>query len=301
MTSLAYGNGLFVAVGGTDWFTRPGSDCVIQVSTNGTSWTTLPPISRGILRRIAFDRGTFVAVGESPLGLVLVSRNGVDWSSPDPGAGGLLDVASGNGTFVAVGRESMTSVDGAHWTEAWPPQSNLRSVAYGNGIFVAAGTFQTATSPDGMKWTDHYFTSHNFESVDFVGGTFLATSSGYVFASPDGVQWSPAPSIRYFGSGRTTFGKDTWLSVGNGGAILQSALASGGQSPVIHLLRGMVDGQFEFSITGHVQQSVRIDFSNDLLNWQPLTTLTLTNSPQGFRDGSAAGARQRFYRGVSVP
>jgi hypothetical protein len=106
-SGVVYGNGQFVAVGSTYLVSiEPDvTGSVISTSTDGVSWIERwSTIDRGhSLRNVTCGDGQFVAVG--PLGILLTSRDGMNWVQSQSGAqAGLLNaVAYGNGHFVAVG------------------------------------------------------------------------------------------------------------------------------------------------------------------------------------------------------
>jgi len=104
VNGIAYGRGLYVAVGSV-WNPVAGaSDCSILTSTNGLDWQRSAFFLRRELSSVAFGAGHFVAVGQ--LGTILVSHDGVSWASRDSGtSSNLKRVCYGNGTFVIVGED----------------------------------------------------------------------------------------------------------------------------------------------------------------------------------------------------
>jgi len=307
MYGIAYGSGTFVAVGATDFFwDQTKSKMVVETSTDGTTWTYQELADNGILRAVAFGNSQFVAVGEalSPT-VILTSPDGATWTRRSPGGPlrNLRAIAFANGLFVAVGDggKIFNSSDGENWTDVTPFgfSRDLAGVAYGNGRFVAVGDRGLASSTDAFTWQTQEFSdpaSSRFSGIDFIGEMFVAASSAGTLVSRDGSQWTIRRSIPYRGSRRIVEANSTLLSVGFGGTILQSAPLI--TPPLLSLPRMMIGpGEYEFTISGSAQQNVRIDVSGDLSTWQPLTTITLTNPAQTFRDASP-GFTQRFYRGV---
>lgn len=61
------------------------------------------------------------------------------------------------------------------------------------------------------------------------------------------------------------------------------------------------NGQFQFTVTGAVNQAFSIHASTDLLAWTSLSTNTLTNGAQVYVDFAATNFTRRFYRGLSAP
>ncbi|PYK01002.1 MAG: hypothetical protein DME23_05315 [Verrucomicrobia bacterium] len=298
MYGIAYGSGTFVAVGATDFFwDQTKSKMVVETSTDGTTWTYQELADNGIPRAVAFGNSQFVAVGE----VILTSPDGATWTrrSPAPSRN-LRAITFANGLFVAVGGGGIfNSSNGENWTDVTPLGFfDLAGVAYGNGRFVAVGNRGAASSIDAFTWRTPKFSdagSNTFSGIDFIGEMFVAASSAGTLVSQDGSQWTIRRSIPYRGSRRIVEANNTLLSVGFGGTILQSAPLIA--PPLLGPPRMMGPGEYEFTISGPAQQNVRIDVSGDLSTWQPLTTITLSNPTQTFRDASP-GFTQRFYRGV---
>ena len=158
-TSLTYGNGVFVAVGGA------GGLGSAATSTDGNSWVsrTTPVLGAGTLSGVAYGAGVYVAVNSGG-NEAFTSTNGIIWA-----AGGNLSastlwssIAYGNGRFVAIAsgtREVAISYNkGSTWIESpagLPSSQTWSTVKYGQGLFVAVaeGTDECAISPDGLTWT----------------------------------------------------------------------------------------------------------------------------------------------------
>lgn len=197
---IAYGGGLFVAVGDWDIDTF---DAVILTSTDGIAWTRRSNPSPDTLHRITYVNGQFVAVGGA--GTVLVSGDGVTWTNHSISFGPEFSaVAVKPGTpaiLAAVGTNSTrvyrSSDDGATWSSAPHvpaslPTGVLRGISHAAGQFVAVG------------------------------------ESGFIFSSPDAVSWTTrmGADIHPFGTRdlmAVTFGNGRFLAVGSGGAIIQSS------------------------------------------------------------------------------
>jgi hypothetical protein len=154
-SSIAFGNGLFVAVG---IFGQYGA---ILTSSDGRGWTYRRAMNDGQEqpRSIIFGNGRFVVhgyFGHSESGTVtniLTSSDGISWVThvapgfvsrdEDPAA-----LAFGAGTFVigGIGNTNFnlfvaSSADGENWIAhdlgTNYNRSEIRSLAYGNGTFVA--------------------------------------------------------------------------------------------------------------------------------------------------------------------
>jgi hypothetical protein len=130
--ATAYGNGMYVSVGNSS------SGGAYITSGDGINWTnhTLSTVN---FRNIAFNAGTFVAVGDA--GYIATSP-GVGWTQRASGGGAFYGVCYGDGYFVAVGSGGtiVTSPDGVTWSgRNSGTTTTLERVAWGGGRFVATG------------------------------------------------------------------------------------------------------------------------------------------------------------------
>ncbi|MBL9167617.1 MAG: immunoglobulin domain-containing protein [Verrucomicrobiales bacterium] len=144
-----------------------------------------------------------------------------DWNLPRPQGSRLLDIAWGDGRFVAVGRSGnvVTSVDGVRWDRSIiEADCDLGAVAYGQGRFVTVGTTRAVTgypfpgggtsvssffsgiiltSTDGESWTSVPCPSSFPVDIAFGNGVFVLTGSpegvtpAFNYTSIDGIHWTP--------------------------------------------------------------------------------------------------------------
>jgi hypothetical protein len=170
LVGLTYGNGVYVAVGGT-------SSAVS--STSGTAWIsrTIPTLGGGTYSDVLYGNNVYLAIATGT-NATAISTNGNAWSAggnmPTSAAWG--SVAYGNGRFVAIevgtaSTKAAISYDkGVTWVAAVLPASTTwRKIAYGQGVFVCIsdGTI-AATSPDGIVWTQRALTSSsNWRAMAF--------------------------------------------------------------------------------------------------------------------------------------
>ncbi len=293
MQSVTYGNGLFVAA---------GNQGAIATSANGVNWLRPASGVTSQLRGTAYDRGQFVVVGDG--GVVLASTNGVDWERRDPGYGGsIYSVASGNGTFVAGADAGvvLTSGDGVQWTAQDSGAVNaLQGIAYGSGRFVAVGTGTIQTSPDAGTWTPaNTATGADLLAVCFGHGTFVAVGrAGTILTSTNGLDWISRPSGTMNYLPAVAYGKGTFVVVGEGGTILQSAQLAG---TLLKLgpVTPVTSGAKAVTVNGVLGDTWEIQASTNLLDWLPMTNVTITNVPMQFLDQGATSFNRRFYRGFS--
>ncbi|MDR2718446.1 MAG: hypothetical protein LBB89_10365 [Treponema sp.] len=149
---VTYGNGRFVAVGGN----------YSAYSTNGINWTTVNQINGWAARSVTYGNDKFVTVGGN--GRMAYSTNGTTWAILEPNSyvSAWNGVTYGDGKFVAVGFGTSNGVaystDGINWTRGTAPGTgDWRSVTYGNGKFVAVGRTSNSHimySTDGINWSN---------------------------------------------------------------------------------------------------------------------------------------------------
>ncbi len=198
-SSVAYGNGLFVAV------VYKGFGNQVMTSPDGITWTSPTSVPNNAWTSVTYGNGLFVAVAEHGTGdRVMTSPDGITWTSRLSAAdNGWSSVTYGNGLFVAVawsgsGNRVMTSPDGITWTSRLSAADNgWNLVTYGNGLFVAVSwegvNDGVMTSPDGINWTIRTSVPNNaWTSVTYGNGLFAESAedgaiSNQVMTSPDGI------------------------------------------------------------------------------------------------------------------
>ena len=236
---VAFGNGTFVAVGGT-------TNSEILTSSDGILWTPQPAPGGNPLKAVAWGANTFVAVGEQ--GAILASTNGLVWTQRPTGVLNTLfavtatstdfDVLSGTPPlFVGVGEQGalLTSPDGLSWSirnsgtlvDLYCVASVGTRVAAAS--LVAAGAHGTAVvSSDGANWAAATLpTSRDLYAAvgagalgnGAVGQYAVAGSAGAFLTSIDGSAWSlPASGTIANLRGLLPLSGE-FLAVGDGGAI----------------------------------------------------------------------------------
>lgn len=217
---VAYGNGVFVAVGNTG---------TAAVSANGVDWTTGTLPAALNWSAIAYGNGIFVAVANGS-SIAATSTDGITWFSRTmPAAHGWSSVAYGNGVFVAVAYLSSSNIgfkasssDGINWDPRGIDTGNdYSNIAYGNSTFVAIcySASKTLTSSNGISWTTHT-SAPNGAAITFGGGKFLCvTNAATVYSSSDGINWTS----KVVG----TLGTNAWdvVAYGNGVFVALSGAA----------------------------------------------------------------------------
>ena len=195
--SVAYGNGLYVAVASS------GLN-MVMTSPDAVTWTARTEAERNIWKSIAFGNGRFVAVASSGTNRVMSSTDGINWTTHTAAeANEWQSVTFGNNQFVAVAKSGnnrvMTSPDGITWTARAAAEANQwRAVTFGNNLYVAValtGTNRVMTSPDGITWTARAAAEDNpWQSVAYGNGRYVAVASSgantVMFSDDDGISWT---------------------------------------------------------------------------------------------------------------
>ena len=173
LTSLTYGAGIYVAIG--------GSNSAVS-STNATTWIsrTIPTLGAGTYSDVLYGNDVYFAIA-SGTNATATSTNGNSWSTggtmPSSAAWGSL--AYGNGRFVAIetgtaSTKAAISLDkGANWiATSLPASTTYNKIAYGQGLFLAiSNNTIAATSPDGITWTQRVLPSSSNWSLAAFGNT----------------------------------------------------------------------------------------------------------------------------------
>lgn len=167
LCDVAYGNGVWVAVGGVD------SDAYILRSVDGgVTWSEIANPKGLLLFSVTYGNGVWIAVGsyDDDTYIIRSTDDGLTWTEiANPGTLNFLTVAYGNDVWIAVGWPIDTeagllrSIDaGLSWTLI-TGISNLvlPAVGYGNGVWVAFGDPDPSTGApqlwrsldDGATWT----------------------------------------------------------------------------------------------------------------------------------------------------
>ncbi len=201
VTSIAYGNGVFVAT----------IQANIYSSSNGINWSNRSNATNSAFA-VTYGNNIFVAIGQN--GTARKSSDGITWTiSTSATTAGMYGITYGNGIFVAVGNTGAVQYtsNGTSWTLGTSATSaNLASVAYGNGTFVSvakvnnviqystdgAATWQIAPGSNRLFGNS---TSVGFRNVSYVNNVFIASSStissgeqpGINYKSYDGISWEP--------------------------------------------------------------------------------------------------------------
>jgi hypothetical protein len=206
LSSIAYGNNLFVAVGADSFLTSP----------DGITWSKTASDLKNPPSFITYVNNQFIAIG---YGTIQTSLDGITWTTRTSSSlmNQITSLAYGNNVFVAMGVYGviLTSPDCSEWTARNSDSANwICSVTFGNNLFVATGFDMKSgfgliqTSSDGMAWTE-YKTANwtplqsvafgqnlsadqagQFVTVGYANGGGDFGGGGVILTSPDGMTWT---------------------------------------------------------------------------------------------------------------
>jgi photosystem II stability/assembly factor-like uncharacterized protein len=217
ISSIAYGDGTFVAVGANG---RLGVSTDLETWNDQQSTVFFSPGSGSIpgsyqsISSVTYGNGTFVAGGWG--GHIVVSTDdGTTWSQKAQGTGGQFIrniIYTGNDTFFAAktpyllkstdGGETWTevSLDGVGWGS-----DGFSSIAYGNEMLIVGGDGFAYSKDDGATWTkinDPLFEAARYQggTVAYGNGTFAAWDNytNHIATSTDGENWTDRGDIFKF-------------------------------------------------------------------------------------------------------
>ncbi|AFM13026.1 InlB B-repeat-containing protein [Turneriella parva] len=221
--SVAYGNGVFVAVA------QNGTNQVMT-SSDGITWSPQNASEATSWMIVTYAASKFVAIAFGGINPAMISADGIAWAGHSISeSNAWRSVTYGNGVFVAVAGNGtnrvMTSPDGLIWTARQAIAANdWQSVTFGNGLFAAVsgdGSNQIMTSPDGIFWTARNAPEANqWLSVTFGNNVFVAvanTGTNRVMTSSDGTNWI----------GRTASEANQWRSVVYGNGLFVAVATDG--------------------------------------------------------------------------
>jgi len=204
LVSVAYGNNIYVAVGGTSGVASA------VTSPDGITWTNhsqgqTSPITSlsgsATYSAVCYGAGatnssggTFVAISTGGT-VTSISNNGTTWST-----GGVMpvnttwtSVAYGNNRFVAIASGGTYVAYSINYGQTWvqapaglPSSQTWVRIRYGQGLFIAIaqGTNVCATSPDGINWTTQVLpSSSNWNGIAFGNPTNSTLGSTPIWAA----------------------------------------------------------------------------------------------------------------------
>lgn len=191
--SMAYGNGVYVAVA--------ANTSTAATSSDGTTWTqrTLP--ASGTWMTVTFGAGLFVTVAQNS-NMAATSPDGITWTLRTmPANAAWRAVTYGGGRFVAVCNSALTtaySLDGITWTAGGnlPATHSWQAIGYGAGAFLAFAGSNAAyaiSTDGGVSWTQRSMPLNaTYTAIVFGASGFVAVNNGgaNVHTSADGLTFT---------------------------------------------------------------------------------------------------------------
>lgn len=180
---ICYGNGKFVAVGGSR----------ISYSIDGITWhSSSEPNS---LKNVCYGKGKFIAVGYNNSPKLLYSTDGITWTESKNTTISTYAITSccyGNEKFIIGSTNQMAySNDGINWTKISQNvfSSVISTICYGNGRFVACDdNGNIGYSNNGINWTKISQSSitTSVSRICYGNGTFvMGSNNGNLYYLPD--------------------------------------------------------------------------------------------------------------------
>jgi hypothetical protein len=220
---VAYGNGVFVVVGGN----------TVLVSSDGLTWNQYAPPAGFSSYSITFGNGMFVAADSSDS--VFTSPDGITWTDVTLSSSTTFtDITYGGGLFVVVGYGGtiVTSPDASTWTPRISGTTRaLWQATYKDtvpGLYVIVGESGTVlTSSDGFTWRAPVIgISQTLMTVGYGADGFVTSGSnsssdaGHIWTSSNGTGWLEQISPAYEWFFDTLYAGGSYFLVG--GKIITS-------------------------------------------------------------------------------
>jgi len=246
--AITWDGAKFIAVGEDYNFDVPGWVSVIYTSPDGTSWTRRlrGSTANKELNSVASDGTAAVAVGNN--GTILQSADGLTWSSvsvTDLTTTHLRGAAWNGGKFIITGHSTagsgtpkvFSSTNRTSWIDitagaglaSW---HDMRKIAWLNDRFVASGWYSKlrVSTDAGATFTTNRTANEETPALAYGAGIYFAaginrdaSNADIDLLSLDGVTWTSSPAPTTSDRNGAVFFKNTFITVGAGGTIWQSA------------------------------------------------------------------------------
>lgn len=206
LNKVAYGNGVFIAVGNNGFISR--SNSIDKWSASNIGYT-------GNLTGISYTKSSNVGIWvvTTDNNKVFYSyNNGATWNSTDLGTGVILNnIKYAKNEFYAVGSNGNIwhSVDGSAWVQSViysdskqisKYSGNITSITYGNNLFLGTTSDgKLISSNDGQVWVLLGALSlKSLNNIYYNNNTFVVVGDNFVRASSDnGKTWREILTTTY--------------------------------------------------------------------------------------------------------
>lgn len=286
--SIAYGNGVYVAVGTMTGWTYG----ISARSTDLSSWTysqsgLQTSYSEGQSARIAFANGVFVASLRNDKRGVFYSTDGASWTHVDLSAyvdeySYISSVQAANGKFFITRNFSpaqlLYSTDGRNWTysaSTIPFMVGANGIAGGDGVYVAVGNGKFAWSTDASTWQYGDLRDTAVGSACYGGGKFFAVGNA-IYANFSSQTTVTSRYLRFLANGSAAVSAPLGTSgnmtiIANGSTVWWNADSSGVaelQAVFTNIRALELDGKqscdYLMVSDGHLSQSARERILSDM-------------------------------------
>ena len=216
-------------------------------SPDGITWTARALPSTNAWQAVAYGAvngiGYYVAIAYQS-NQVAYSTNGTSWTSASLGVGeewDWIDIAYGNGVFVAVAesdssttRRARTTDGGASWSLG-NISTGAKAITYGQGRFVIVeGNFSNsaAYSADGITWTLRTLPANldssesDWRDIAYGNGRFVAIASNdaqVAYSIDRGVTWNAARLPEVAPWTKVSYGNGVFFAVAAGSTAASSS------------------------------------------------------------------------------
>lgn len=179
--SVCYGNGMYVAVAGSNGY--------VMYSNDGISWTLATMPNTKAWQSVCYGNDKFVAVAQSS-NYAAYSTDGINWvQTTMPKSAAWFRICYGKDKFVAITTTTVGaySTDGINWVQtALPSLSyNWYSLCYVKGLYVTlkyTDTTTSSTDSDGNTTTTNNLTNgmaYSTDGITWTKCTSLPTAAQY--------------------------------------------------------------------------------------------------------------------------
>lgn len=298
LDGVAFGQGRFVRSGGAG----------LQYSPDGGIWTneTSTPYSSYVI----FGDGIFLATRNNFLGGFYRSTTGRDWTIVSDGIPPSVGLARGLGMFLALDGSGQVriSANGTSWSA--PVNTGAQRLCFAHDrFFVLYDNGDVRSSTDGLTWTPvnglGVFGSVVLQQIIWHDNHFVAVGGpdAVLMISPDMVTWTRIP-IPTSGQLYSALSTPAGLVVaGTEQALIFAPYVQSAPPPAPLALgtpRQPAAGQLAFTVTGPPGQVVTLERSENLQDWTPVQTFTLSGGAETLEVELPALPLNAFYR-LSAP
>jgi len=218
--SIAYGNGVFVAVATT------GTNRIMRSIDDGKTWNAVASTEANVWYSVAYGNGVFIAVSGNGVNRTMWSDDdGLTWNAVAASEqNNWQSIAYGNGVFIAVAADGVNRTmwsddDGLTWNAVAATEANQwAGIAYGNGVFIAISTNGVNrtmwSNDDGLTWNAVAAAEPtNWNDITYGNGVFIAIATTGVnrtmWSDDDGLTWNAVAAAE----------QNFWTSIAYGNGV----------------------------------------------------------------------------------